>query len=147
MKNVIMKISETEYIKKEYFSNNKIEAYYKKTYYNNDKLDRRNGPAVTCYYECGKISWEQYWINGEQHRLDGPANITYNLAGERVFEEYWVNNIYLYNFEKYCPSKIFKYIKKYPHHLKEVEILARHNKWLNEKDLELLSCQDLFCRK
>jgi hypothetical protein len=115
-------------------------------YYYRHQMHRIDGPAYTSYYKSAKIEIQVYYIKDVRHRLDGPAYLRRFESGEIETEEYIVNGIFLKTFEKYysIKEKIFEYIQKYPKYIKEVELLARHNNWLNEKELELLACMDMF---
>jgi antitoxin component YwqK of YwqJK toxin-antitoxin module len=127
----------------EYYESGKVRQ---KEYLVENEYHRLDGPAYVEYYESGEISEKQYYIYGELHRLDGPAEILYNENGTIESETFIVNNICLIEFKYYCTSKenIFEYVQKYPEYIKEIELLARHNHWLSEKELELLVCIDMF---
>jgi antitoxin component YwqK of YwqJK toxin-antitoxin module len=131
-----------------YYPSGKIAS---EEYYVNGKRHRINGPAYITYEEYGDIISEQHWINDMAHRLDGPAFIQH-YEYDITRETYFVNDICLEDFEEYCyysqpqlqKQKIFEYLQIYPQYRKEVELLARHNNWLNKKELELLTCMDML---
>jgi hypothetical protein len=130
---------------KQYYSSGEILC---KTYWK-DNLSYRHrirGPAFIEYYKSGKIKLKQYWLNNKRHRLTGPAIVWYNKHGKCSGSVYWLNDIYLPLLTDYISSKnnLFLYIKKYPRYINEIEILARHNNWLSEKELDLLSCMSIF---
>jgi hypothetical protein len=117
------------------------------SYYTNGVRHRLDGPAWILYDAFGKIIKENYYNNNEQHRLDGPAWIEYNNFGKIISADYYVNGVHLrdlYYFYQKTKRDIFIYIQVFPQLIKEVELLARHNNWLNEKELELLTCMDMF---
>ena len=115
-----------------------------KRYYLNDQLHRENGPAIIDYYKSGKIKYKSYIINNYGHRLDGPARSWHDESGEIEQTNYYVKGIYLLCFELYGKDKIFKYIQNFPQFIKEIEILARHNKWLTEEQIVLLNTISVF---
>jgi antitoxin component YwqK of YwqJK toxin-antitoxin module len=121
-------------------------AIKSKLYFLNSSYHRIDGPAFIGYYESGKILTETYYNYGKYHRLNGPAYIEYAESGEIQYERYYVNHIHVYGFRSkhIQKDKLFEYIHKYPDYIKEIEMLASHNHWLSEKELELLSCMDMF---
>ena len=113
-------------------------------YWVRDKAHRVNKPAIIDYYPSGQVSYESYCIKDKNHRLDGPARIDYDESGKIESEEYWINDTHLNKFEKYGKEKIFEYIKEFPQFIKEIEILARHNNWLNENQILLIKTMNVF---
>jgi hypothetical protein len=90
-----------------------------------------------------------YFFNYHHHRLDGPAWIRKNLKILEIHTLWYVNGKLLHDFHNHYKTDsfqewIFEYVKIWPHFTKEVELLARHNKWLNEDQINLLSCMDMF---
>jgi hypothetical protein len=78
------------------------------------------------------------------HRLDGPA-----IYYPNQYQLWYVNGKELCYFNDCVQShnikeSIFRFVKEYPEHVFEIIILATHNKWLNEKELKLLTCLDMF---
>jgi hypothetical protein len=95
-------------------------------------------------------SYKEMFQGGLRHRLDGPAIIWINKTEKNISSSWYIHDIFLGNFEEYYTSSgisqklIFEYVQIYPEYIKEIELLARHNNWLNEKELELLNCADMF---
>jgi hypothetical protein len=64
-------------------------------------------------------------------------------------KKWYIYGINLVSFHLYYPSNnltesLFKYIKRFPQFIKEVEMLARYNNWLTEDQLILLTCANMF---
>ena len=127
-----------------YYKSGKIHL---EEYLVNGIYHRLDGPACIWHYEDGQIQKECYYINRDIHRLDGPAIIWYYEDGKIKEEYYHLHNNYLYKLENYKPfsiEKLFEYIKEYPKYIKEIELLARHNNWLDEEQLFLLNTITTF---
>jgi antitoxin component YwqK of YwqJK toxin-antitoxin module len=137
---------------KSYYDSGKIycEKYVLRYEMGFQPVHRLDGPAYVLYYESGQIKYKQYYVNNRAHRLDGPASIHYFESGKIKLEEYYLNGNHVFSVSKNNIDKkrifknIQKFIKFYPKYINEVEFLARHNRWLNEKELELLICMDMF---
>jgi hypothetical protein len=85
------------------------------------------------------------------HRLDGPAAITVSKRTYKIVaRQYYINGIGLFGFyeivkyKKNRTTKIFDYAKKHPEFINEICLLAKHNNWLSEKELLLLTSMDMF---
>ena len=78
----------------------------KKKNFNNDKVNNyKNEPAITEYYENGKIECISYCIDDEYTReKDKPARIFYHTNGNVRLEEYIIKDKYHRNKDK--PAKI-----------------------------------------
>jgi hypothetical protein len=100
-----------------------------------------DGIKETRYYFCYKL-----------HRLDGPA-FSRIYKNTELYHEWHVNGVYLYNWNNYYfhyndtnlfKESLFRYAQKHPQFIKEIELLSRHNNWLNEKELDMLTCVNMF---
>jgi hypothetical protein len=49
-----------------------------------------------------------------------------------------------YFLRKNFPESLFDYVKEWPENISQVILLARHNSWLNEKEINLLTCMSMF---
>jgi hypothetical protein len=101
-----------------------------------------------------------YYLGEKKHRLDGPSiemisklsysensNSRYNRP--KLFICWFVYGKELCDFHPYFmrnnfSESLFDYVKKWPENISQVIILARHNSWLNEKEIELLACMSMF---
>jgi antitoxin component YwqK of YwqJK toxin-antitoxin module len=118
-----------------------------KSYFINGENHRDNGgPAQINHFESGELQYEAYLIKGMRHRLDGPAEIMYYKSREIRYEHYYIDDLLLFEFENYRNNtgKLFRYIEKYPNYIKQIERLARHNNWLTEEQLLILSGLSFF---
>ncbi len=55
------------------------------------ELHRKDGPALTEYYEDGQIAGESWHINNRRHRDDGHACTYFNRDGTVSLQEYWID--------------------------------------------------------
>jgi hypothetical protein len=149
----------------EYFENNKWKRFEE-----NERLFRKlckhNIPihTVSDDSECWYLGYRMLNERDENflaksvfdpklHRLDGPASIRKDSLGIPIEYTWYIDDIWITDFEKYFSyskiphidlKSIRKYLKKHPIFLEEVMMLVRHNNWLNEKELDLLTCADMF---
>lgn len=102
-----------------------------------------------------------YYFEKEIHRLDGPAVIVRNFQ-KILYEEWYVNGVFLWDFENFyknpMPAAIFDYVKFlekeqliknetsafFKKCINSIVILSKHNKWLTENEITLLSCYNIF---
>jgi hypothetical protein len=105
----------------------------------------------TLYRHVKNKYYEGYYLGWILHRLDGPAYAGYAYSGSYKDENPLIIQWHIFGEElkhlnSYLTPKInlFEYIKKYPQYIEYIELLARYNKWLSEKELELLACIDMF---
>jgi hypothetical protein len=130
------------FVKYEIFNNGKWKSSHKCPRIKKNKIYR-----VTTYYNETYTQRKKttYYLGKFIHRLDGPALLHYDRNGN-IWEQNWrIFGKILPYFEEYNPSKeIFEYARRYTYVIKEIEILARHNKWLNENQILLLHASEMF---
>ena len=96
-----------------------------------------------------------YFLGDKCHRLDGPAveTLPCNIKNYTDFDDWYVLGtiIHYFNYhmakktkKKDIPNILFNYIRIYPEFIKEIELLARHNNWLSEDQLMLLTTISIF---
>ncbi len=88
--------------------------------------------------------------NGDYHRLDGPAYISitesYGDSLPTYVEDWNAGYGWIAGFKTSHKSKekLFEFVNNNPYLMKSIELLARHNNWLNEEELLLLSSLRVF---
>lgn len=99
--------------------------------------------------EYGGSTTTIYYLEKKIHRLDGPAYSQLEINTQIEHTAWIVHNCHLYFFSNYFSEEniaenVFKYAINYPKHIAEIELLARHNKWLTEEEILLLKTINLF---
>jgi hypothetical protein len=102
----------------------------------------------TIWRSTGEIE-TKYYLGYGLHRIDGPAFIKKDDYGNVLAKQWYINSIVLVNFASYynetnLAPMLFKYIKNYPQFLNEIVLLAKHNCWLTEQQISLLTTLDMF---
>jgi hypothetical protein len=130
---------------KEVFINDIWQPYEDKYDLSNENLIWR---LVQESYYNYKTYCTAYYLGHMCHRIDGPADIAkWFINNEWQTEEAWiVNGIYLFTIfnQSNVVQTIFEAATKSPQLSKSIEIVARYNKLLDEKQLELLDCLNML---
>ena len=81
----------------EYYPNGNIskKSYYEKDVLHNHKNTRKGvfEPALSLYYEDGKVKYEEYRMYNRLNRYDGPAIIHYDEKGNIISTSYYKNDV------------------------------------------------------
>lgn len=126
------------------------EAYYRKGANNYHGSIQYNPGLIRrkTFLEGNETKFQEYYLDDSLHRFDGPAIIE-SIGSDITYQAWFIHGEHIVDFEKFyqensVAESIFSYIKHNSRHIKELGILAEHNKWLTENQLLLLKTMTLF---
>jgi len=79
--------------------------------------------------------------------LDGPAHIQAFTIKNYSIEVWHIHGkaLTFFSASDFASTEtLIIYVMKHPYYTKEIILLARHNHWLSEKQIELLECMDMM---